>query len=369
VKAQGRDWLRGRPHTLWGYSELLPVPRSTAMLSLGEGDTPLLLSEGLLRERGRRAYFKNETQNPTWSHKDRFHAVAATMARDLGYKGVVCTSTGNHGASAAAYASAAGLQSLVFYPPEMPAAFLHLTGVYGGQAAVTGWDARGFLQERVLRRPGWCPVGGRNPFGPEGYKTIAYEVVRDLGAAPDLLLVPVGSGKLILGVWKGFEDLKALGFIDSLPRLVGCQASGVDVLSGPLAQGKRRVTPRPEAYTVALSTKEPEADSRVLEALRRSGGTTVALTEAEIMDGVRRLGRQGLAAEPASVLAMLGFEHLCELGEVPRSAVSVCLLTSSLAKSPDLLPEVSWRRPWRLSADGADLDAFLATSGLEEPAD
>jgi threonine synthase len=366
ARSRGRDWLRGVPHTIWGYAELLPSPASYGHVTLGEGDTPLVPSERLLQMHGRRVLWKNETANPTWSHKDRYQSVAATMARDLGYLGLAGTSTGNHGVAAAAYASAAGLRSLIFYPPEMSVSFLHLTGIYGGHAVMTGWDARTALLDRVLAKPGWCPVDGRNPFGIEGYKTIAYEVVRDLGGAPDLLFVPVGSGKLISGVWKGFDDLLQLGLIAQVPRFIACQASGVDVLTAPLRSGQLDVPVHDRVHTVALSTREPTADRRVLELLRLTNGLTVTVSEGEIMQEASRLGRDGLAMEPASVLSAAAAEKMCEQGQIPVGAVSVCLLTSALVKTPDLLPEVSRIRPTRMSVNGEELDAFLKDAGLDD---
>jgi threonine synthase len=366
ARSMGPEWLRGRPHTIWGYSELLPTPLNSPVVTLGEGDTPLLPSHRLAASHHRRVLWKNESVNPTWSHKDRFHAVAATVARDLGFRGLAGTSTGNHGVAAAAYAAAAGLESIVLYAQDTPASFLHLSGVYGGQAAVTGWDARRALLERIVERPGWCRVDGHNPFGIEGYKTIAYEIVRDLGRAPDLVFVPVGSGSLITGIWKGFDDLLTLGLIDRLPRHVACQASGVDVLSAPLADGATDVPVRPGVYTVALSTREPTADSRVLGVIRRTGGRVMAVSEGRIIGAAQHLGTEGLAVEPASAIPAAAAELMCEVGEIAPDEVSVCVLTSSLTKTPDLLPEVSQRRPWRLSVAGEELDDYLAAAGLAD---
>lgn len=363
VRSRAGEWLRGGAHTIWGYRPLLPGPERALPVSIGEGDTPLVPSGRLAGAYGGRVLWKNETLNPTWSHKDRYQSVAATMARELGYRGLAGTSTGNHGISAAAYASAAGLRSIMFYPPEMSTAFLHLTGIYGGQAAVTGWDARAVMLDRILATPGWCPVDGRNPFGIEGYKTIAYEVVRDLGCAPDLLLSPVGSGKLLTGVWRGFQDLLALGLIDALPRIIGCQANGVDVLTLPLAEGMQEI-PERQVHTVALSTREPTADQRVLSALRASGGRAVTVSEGQIMSAARDLGREGIAAEPASAITAAAVEQLLQQGEISTDTVSVCLVTASLTKTPDLLPEVSALRPWRISMDGGELEGYLAASDL-----
>ncbi len=365
VRKAGRDWLRGRPHSIWGYADLLPQPTQSDPVTLGEGDTPLLLSGAYQRLHDRRVYWKNEAANPTWSHKDRFQSVAATMARDLGYRGLAGSSTGNHGISAAAYAAASGLRSLIFYPPEMSSAFLHLTGLYGGQAAVAGWATRPLLLDRVLERPGWCPVDDRNPFGPEGYKTIAFELVRDLGGAPDLCFVPVGSGRLIVGVWKGFVELKETGLIDSAPRMIACQASGVGVVERAMDGGKDEIAFDPDVQTLALSTRESTADRRVLKLLRESGGTAVSVPEGAIEEGVRAYAAEGHAGEPASLLSRLAFDLLKEEGKVPRSAVSVCLMTSSLVKTPELLAELSQHRPWRFGRDLSELDKLLDNQGGE----
>jgi threonine synthase len=304
-------------------------------------------------------FWKNEGANPTLSHKDRFQSVAVSVARALGYTGIVGTSTGNHGIAGAAYATVGGLKSLMFYPPEMSTAFLHLTSLYGGRAAVTAWERRPAALARVRERAGWCPVDGSNPFGLEGYKTIAYEVVRDLGHAPSMVLIPVGSGKLFTGISRGFRDLVGLGLIDHLPRLIACQAQGVDVLTQPFEEGQTSVPRREDISTVALSTKEPTADARVLEALRDSHGSVVTVEEGAIMDAVRALGREGLAVEPASALGAAAIQSLLERGQVDVDAEAVCVLTASLLKTPELLPEAASARPWRLGIDTTELDRYM----------
>ncbi len=350
-------WLRGQPHTIWGYAEMLPAVAGT--ITIGEGDTPLIPSQRLHRAFSRKVFWKNEGANPTLSHKDRFQSVAVSVARALGYTGIVGTSTGNHGIAGAAYATVGELKSLMFYPPEMSTAFLHLTSLYGGRAAVSAWERRAALLARVRERPGWCPVDGSNPFGLEGYKTIAYEIVRDLGHAPAIVLIPVGSGKLFTGIARGFRDLVALGLIDQLPRLVACQATGVDVLTRPFEEGKTSIPRREDISTIALSTKEPTADARVLNALRESEGAVVNVEEGAIMNAVRALGREGLAVEPASALSAAAVEALLAQGELDADADAVCILTASLTKTPELLPEAASARPWRLGTDTRELDRYL----------
>lgn len=364
----GRAWIAGRPHTIWGYRELLPSIAGTEPVTLGEGDTPLLPAHSLSARLGRRIFWKNEACNPTWSHKDRFHSVAVTMGRAFGFRTVAATSTGNHGVSAAAYAAAAGMRSLILYPPETPTAFLHLTGIYGGQAVVTGWQARAVLLEEAVARHGLYRVDGRNPFGLEGYKTMAWELVRDLGGrAPDVVAVPVGSGRLAAGVWKGFRELGELGWIDRLPKIVACQPAAADVLTQPWRHGDPAPEVKPDAYSVALSTRERTCDPRVLDLVRQSGGEVAAVSERRLLAAVRALGSEGLAVEPASAVAPAAIQILCEAGSIGPGSVAVAIITSSVTKSPDFMPELSQRSPWRVGVTPADLEELLEASDLIPP--
>lgn len=358
-------WLRGQPHTVWGYADLLPSLSGAEPVTLGEGDTALLPAAGLSARLDRRVYWKNETVNPTWSHKDRFHTVAATMGRAMGFRTAAGSSTGNHGVSAAAYAAAAGMRSLILYPPETPVAFLHLTGMYGGQAAVTGWQARTAMLEDAVARHGLYRVDGRNPFGVEGYKTIAWELVRDLGGqAPDAVAVPVGSGRLIAGIWKGFRELGDLGWLDRLPRIAACQPTAADVLSEPLHRGGAMPAINLEAYSFALSTRERTVDPRVLALVRESGGEVVPVCERRLVATVRALAAEGLAVEPASAVAPAAVEPLCASGVVPPGGVVVAILTSAVTKSPDFMPELSRRMPWRVGVTPEELEELLQDSDL-----
>lgn len=358
-------WISGRPHSIWGYADLLPGLEGMEPVTLGEGDTALLAARRLTKRFGRKVFWKNETTNPTWSHKDRFHAVAVSVGRAMGYRTVAATTTGNHGVSAAAYAAAAGMKSLILYPPETPTAFLHLTGMYGGQAAVTGWQARPLLLEEAVRRHGLYRVDGRNPFGLEGYKTIAWELVRDLGGRPpDVVAVPVGSGRLIAGVWKGFQEIAQLGWIDRLPRMAACQPAAADVLTEPWRQGGQAPGVNPDAYSVALSTRERTVDPRVLALVLASHGEVVPVSERQIVAAVQALAAEGLAVEPASAVAPAAVEMLCESGAFGPDSIVVAILTSSITKSPDLLPEFSRRPPWRVGVTPVELEDLLQASDL-----
>ncbi len=362
--ADGRRWLERMGLGVWTYGDLLPRPDDANRLTLGEGNTPLLASRFFRRVYNRRVFWKNEAANPTWSHKDRFHAVAASMARQDGFRVMVGTSTGNHGISAAAYAAQGELRSMLLYPPETPSTFLHLTGLYGGLAVVTEWDNRRRVLNSLLEQHPWCPVDRRNPYGGEGYKTIAFELVRDLGSAPDVVAVPVASGRLILGIAKGFDELLQLGWVDKVPRFLACQGAGADVLSGPMNEGRQETDTKQDAYSVALSTRERTSDPRILRVLHETNGKVVSVPDGAIMAAVRRLGEEGIAAEPASALAAACVKQLGDQDELAANETVVVVLTSSLTKSPDLISEVSHSKPTRISGDASELDELLSREGL-----
>jgi threonine synthase len=153
----------------------------------------------------------------------RYWSVTFSVARALGHTGVVESSPGNLGISVGVYATAAGLCPLILYPPDIPVTFLYLTALYGGKAAVMSWHRRAPALGQARRRRGWYIVDGTNPFGLEGYKIIAYEIVRDFGHSPNCVFLPLGSGQLFTGVFRGFSDLVMAGFTDRLPKLIGCR--------------------------------------------------------------------------------------------------------------------------------------------------
>lgn len=365
-RASVREWSSTRGDSLWQYRPLLPLPDDAVPVSLGEGQTPLHASETLRRMHGHTGIFlKNESVNPTWSHKDRYHSVAVSMARAFGFSRLVTASTGNHGISAAAYASRAGIESVVMFASATSPVMWQLAGLYGAHAMVTSFDGREALMDELARRPGWYPAGGfggtgpGDPFGVEGYKTIAYEVIRQLSGVPDLVLVPVGSGNLLYGVWKGFQDARAVAMTDRTPRMVACHAAGANVLERALQQGSDDVPQLPDAFSVATSTREKTAGRYALRAVKASSGFAVSVSEDEILDAVRLLGTEGICAETASAISVASAIRLLRQGALDADQRVVCTVTSAGVKWPELLPEVS-RPPRRMLAASADLDRLLS---------
>lgn len=304
-------------HGITGYAPVLPVP-ADALVSLGEGGTPLLPCPILAGELGLAAlHIKHEGVNPTGSFKDRLQAVAVSEARALGYDRITCSSTGNAGTSLAAYAAAAGLRSQVLLPEQAPPQAALEVERYGGIALVTAWERRGAALRELVQRRGWaysgrnCPRPLANPYGMEGYKTIAYEVVRQLGGrAPDLVVMPACGGDGIYGVWRGFAELHRAGVIERSPVMVGCQPALTPSVALAWQSGDREVPAVPLQQSIALSLTDERGGEHTLWALYESGGRAVTVSEDELAAAVHDCGRRGIFAEPAGAAGLAGLRRL-----------------------------------------------------------
>ena len=291
---------------VWRWRDLLPPVEPRKRISLGEGGTCLLpLSSDSM---GPRLLLKNETTNPTWSWKDRPNSVSVSVARHFGFKRITAKSTGNHGNSVAAYGAAGGLSSVIFCHEGAPALQLALMEAYGARVV------RGGMQDEMLLRlvidDGYfpctilCPRAGyTNPYGVEGFKTIAFEICEKLDwMAPDRVFVPVGSGDGVYGIWKGFRELAERRKIAKAPRMVGCQAAGANSAYLAWRGRSRHVRPLSSIATVALSVGELVTGDHALRAIYESEGCMMVATDAEILQAAQGLMRKGLALEPASAL-------------------------------------------------------------------
>jgi threonine synthase len=324
---------------LWRFRELLPPPADASVLTLAEGATPLVLLDAV---EGPRIWLKDETRNPTGSFKDRLHAVALTMARVLGFRKAVASTTGNHGTALAAYTARARMAALVFCDPRTPLVQRRLMQLFGARvvvladrAAHVGW---------LVRERGWYPSTGMTPepvgtpYGVEGYKTIAYEVFFQLGGRfPARMVVPTSGGDAIYGPWKGFRELQALGAPGALPRMVAAQAAGCDPIVRGWRAGATTVPVHPNPRTIAVSIADETGGPASLRAIAESGGAAEGVSEEAILDAMRRLARQGIAVEPSSAAAVAAALALARRGELGADEDLVCLLTGSGVKWPDSL--------------------------------
>jgi len=337
---------------IWKWSDLLPSPGTG--ITLGEGDTPLVaVGPGL--------YLKNETSNPTWSYKDRAAAVSITMARAFQLPATVCISTGNLGNAVAAYSTAAGLCCTIFCNPDAPDLQLALMQLYGARV-FRGGNANALVHRYVARGDVFpasiiCPLGGfANPYGIEGFKTIAFEIWQQLGHVPDRVFVPAGSGDGLYGIYKGFVELRQFGLTDRVPRMIACQAEGAACYVKAQASGAPAPVHIGHPNTVALSIAEEVGGYPALTAIRESGGDAIAVTDEQILTAMRALAKKGLAIEPSSASTYAVATAIAD--QIPDNETAVLIATGSLVKWP---PQVtrSFTMPPVLPPDYTDLAALL----------
>lgn len=301
------------------WAPLLP-PLSAP--TLGEGGTPLLEACGVL--------VKDESRNPTWSHKDRLNRVTVSAALAEGAPGVVVASSGNHGASAAAYAARAGLPAIVLASAGSPPAVRSFVRAYGAAVFSVPVERRWPLMTEIVDRLGYHPVSNQtvthtgHPYGPEGYKTIAYELFVQLGRAPAAVFAPTGYAELLYGVWKGFAELRRLGVAGTAPRMFSCEPAA----GGPHARAVATGAPAAivevgptDAYGIAC----PAGGHRGVRAVADSGGGTVLVTDEELRAAQRDLGREGLWQELSGAAGLAGYRKLGTAFDGPV----VCVGTSS----------------------------------------
>jgi threonine synthase len=338
-----REALGEGPSTLWRYAEALPVDAADAV-SLGEGMTPLVRAPCLGDELGVRAlYVKDESRNPTWSFKDRLASVGVSMARQLGARVIASSSSGNAGAAVAAYAARAGLPCIVFTFQGAAGPMVTQMRAYGAMVlAVQDKADRWTLLETGVRRFGWFPTSpffapavGSNPFGIEGYKTLAYEIAEQLDwQAPDWCVLPVCYGDALYGMWKGFGELARLGWIATPPRMVAAEIFGS--LGAALSGGGDVVPEMPKRRdTVAVSIAATRATYQALHALRASGGTARSVDDDELLQWQARLAAtEGLYAEPSAAAPLAAVQRLRADGIIAADATVVTVATAGGLKDP-----------------------------------
>jgi threonine synthase len=336
---QQRSTDDARPRLMERYKAFLPLTDATPNLSLGEGSTPLLHARSIGRLIGvPQLYLKVEGANPTGSFKDRGMVVAVAKALEEGARAIVCASTGNTAASAAAYGAAVGLEVIVVIPEGQIAAGKLLQAQMAG-ARVVGVDGnfdaalhavRYLVEDARDSDRHVALVNSVNPHRLAGQKTAAFEVCEDLDGAPDYLAIPVGNAGNISAYWQGFTDYRDAGLVETRPVMLGFQASG----AAPLVSG----VPVSEPYTVATAIRigNPASGDKALRARDESGGAIEAVTDDEILAAYRDLARiEGVFCEPASAASLAGVRRLAAEGRIDPGATIVCVLTGHGLKDPD----------------------------------
>ena len=330
------------------YASYLPITDRTPRLTLGEGGTPLVRARSLERETGLpEIWLKVEGQNPTGSFKDRGMVVAVAKALEIGARMVLCASTGNTAASAAAYAARAGMSCTVILPAGQVAAGKLAQAIAHGArvVAVRGSFDAALAVVRALAEQGEATlVNSVNPDRLEGQKTAAFEICESLGDAPDALFIPVGNAGNITAYWKGFVQAAGEGMARRRPRMYGYQAEG----AAPLVRG----TPvdMPETVATAIRVGNPASWKGAIAARDESGGAIDAVSDGEILDAYGFLARcEGVFAEPASAAAIAGLRKRARSGALAGASRVVCVLTGNGMKDPD--------RARSLAGDISEVDA------------
>ncbi len=339
------------PGVLRRYREFLPITDRTPMLTLGEGDTPLVRSTVLEQELGAGAlYFKMDGANPTGSFKDRGMVLTMAKALEEGSTAVICASTGNTSASAAAYAARAGITAVVIVPDGYVAlGKLAQAMIYGARVVMVrgNFDHALSLVRRLSEAHPVTVVNSINRYRIEGQKSGAFEICDVLGDAPDYLAIPVGNAGNISAYWAGFLQFRAVGRITRTPHMLGFEAAG----AAPIV--KNEVVANPETVATAIRIGNPASWELAVEARDDSDGAIDSVTDEEILDAYQALAqREGLFVEPASAASIAGLRKLVRSGQVDLAGrTAVCVLTGNGLKDPD--------QAVALSGDAARVDPDL----------
>ncbi|MEI8334126.1 MAG: threonine synthase [Chloroflexota bacterium] len=352
--------MTARPRLVDRYARFLPLTDATPRISLGEGATPLVRTRNLAADLGIDGlYLKFEGMNPTGSFKDRGMVVAVAKAIEEGARSIACASTGNTSASAAAYGAAAGLEVVVLLPAGKIALGKLLQALVAGArvVAVDGNFDAALTVVRELSEQDRHPVtlvNSVNPYRIEGQKTAAFEVVDDLGRAPDILAIPVGNAGNITAYWAGFREYHAAGLAPNLPRMMGFQAAG----AAPIVLG--HPVEHPETVATAIRIGNPASWDRATAARDESGGLIEAVTDDEILAAYRDIVRlEGIFCEPSSAASVAGVRKLAREGRIDRDATVVCVLTGHGLKDPD----TAGRQVARIIEADPTTDAVMAALG------
>ena len=331
---------------------------TTPVVSLGEGDTPLLRSESLSDRTGAHVFLKYEGLNPTGSFKDRGMTLAVSKAVEAGAGAVVCASTGNTSASAAAYAAKAGLVCAVLVPEGFVALGKLAQALVHGARVVEiegNFDVALTLTKEIARSGEITLVNSVNPHRIEGQKTAAFEIVEALGGAPDLNLIPVGNAGNITAYWKGYREALEAGWSETTPAMHGFQAEG----AAPIVTGV--AVAEPDTIATAIRIGNPASWEGANEAVSASNGSISAVSDPEILEAYSMLAREGIFVEPASAASVAGLLKMSSDKRVPAGARVVCILTGHGLKDPERALAMA---PDRMKAP-AELDPIRDQLGLD----
>jgi threonine synthase len=347
ARAWSRESLTGRVASMWRYRELMPLLGNDAPVTLGEGWTPMIPAARLGASLGlSRLFIKDESLNPTNSFKARGLSAAVTRAAALGARVLSIPTAGNAGNAMAAYAALAGIEAKVFMPRDVKTPFIRECELYGADVTLIDGlitDA-GRIAAETGKPLGWYDVSTlKEPYRIEGKKTMGYEVAEQMGwELPDWIIYPTGGGTGMVGMWKAFAEMSALGWIDPVrrPKMVTVQAAGCAPIIRAFDEGTEKSTMWENAHTVADGLRVPKAigDFLVLRAVRESGGAAVAVSDEDMVTGMRDIGRlEGVSAAPEGGAALHALRVLIADGRVKADDRVVLFNTGGALKYLDVL--------------------------------
>jgi len=322
----------------WRFKQVLPSVKH--IVSLGEGATPLHKAERLAKAFSlNNLYLKDETRNPTNSYRDRAAALLTSNAIDQGFKALLCASNGNMGASLSAYAAKAGLTCHVLVPKIVDVGKLAQMIAYDAVIEESGDIVDDSISKAVdlAKETGWYQATAElNPFVVEAQKTISYEINEQF-AVPEWVIVPMGSGGTIYSLWKGFKELKEIGFTSSLPRMVGVQTDGCDPIVKELRDQPSPKSCNPSTRALAILVGSPLQSDLAIKAIKESNGLAMTVSDSEIFSSELQIAKlEGVFAEPASSAAVAALQKL-KTDQIPSDSSVVCLITGSGLKATDVL--------------------------------
>ncbi|MCY4583819.1 MAG: threonine synthase [Chloroflexi bacterium] len=334
-----------RPSTMWRYFELMPVRDESNIVTLGEGGTPMMRAPNLERSLGaRRLYIKDEGQNPTGTFKARGLSSAVSRAKELGLTRLTVPSAGNAGGALASYCARGGMECHVFMPEDAPPAAKTEASLAGSHLTLVKGlinDAGRLSREKAAELGLFDVSTLREPYRVEGKKTMGYEIVESLGwRVPEAIIYPTGGGTGLVAMWKAFSEMECLGWIGpERPKMIVVQSTGCAPIVRAFEQGLRHAEQWENAQTIAAGIRVPVAvgDYLILDTVRESGGTAIAVTDEEILVGMREMASaEGVWSAPEGAATLVAYRKLRETGFLAPETETVLLVTGAGSKYTDV---------------------------------
>ena len=337
--------LIDRPPNMWRYKEMMPIHYQNNITTLGEGYTPLEKAGPLGKKLGfNNLYLKNESINPTGSFKDRGMSAAISKAKEFGLKKISIPTAGNAGGSTAAYTSKAGQEAFIFMPSDTPKPFQIECAQYGAHVnMIDGFISDcGKIVGKRKEKEGWFDISTlKEPYRVEGKKTMGYELAEQLNwELPDVIVYPTGGGTGIIGMWKAFNEMESLGWINSnRPKMISIQSDGCAPIIRAFETGKKTAEYFNDPKTRALGLRVPVAvgDFLILESIRKSSGFAMSVSDEELMEGVKWIGKhEGIFSAPEGGATVAALPKLLDLGVIHNKDRIICFITGTGLKYIDL---------------------------------